>query len=121
MLAGGSALLLCFAWLYTHYRQLFPPCLFFQLTGMHCPGCGTTRALHAFLHLDIARAAHMNALFILIGLPLLAFLGIEMIKGRLIFSAQAHKWMAYGYLILAILFTVARNIPQYPFSLLAPY
>ncbi|MBS1196831.1 MAG: hypothetical protein H6R18_616 [Proteobacteria bacterium] len=121
LLAGGSALLLCFAWLYTNYRQFFPPCVFYQLTNLHCPGCGTTRALHALLHFDFARAAHMNALFILVGLPLLAALGLEMMQGRLIFSARTHSLMAYGYLILAIAFTVIRNIPQYPFNLLAPY
>jgi len=121
LLAGGSILLLGFAWLYTHYRQFFPPCLFHELTGLHCPGCGATRALHALLHLDLARALHMNALFILVGLPVLAILGLEMMQGKLYVSARAHKWMAYGYLILAVLFTVVRNIPQPPFSLLAPY
>jgi len=121
LLAGGSVLLLCFAWLYTHYRQFFPPCMFHQLTGLHCPGCGATRALHALLHFDFARAAHMNALFILVGLPILAILGLEMVQEKLYVSARAHKLMAYGYLALAVLFTVARNIPQHPFSLLAPY
>lgn len=121
VLAGGSVLLLCFYWLYTHYRQFFPPCVFFQLTGLHCPGCGVTRALHALLHLDIARAAHMNALFILVGLPILLILGLEMVQGKLYVSARAHRLMGYGYLIVAVLFTVARNIPQHPFSLLAPY
>ncbi|OQA31529.1 MAG: hypothetical protein BWY57_02325 [Betaproteobacteria bacterium ADurb.Bin341] len=121
LLAGGSVLLLCFAWLYTHYRQFFPPCMFHQLTGLHCPGCGATRALYALLHLDLARALHMNALFILVGLPVLAILGLEMMQEKLYVSARAHKWMAYGYLILAVLFTIARNIPLPPFSLLAPY
>jgi len=121
LLAGGSALLLCFAWLYTNYRQFLPPCVFFQLTGLHCPGCGATRAVHALLHFDFVRAVHMNALFILVGLPLLAALGLEMLQGRLIFSARTHSLMAYGYLILAVLFSVLRNIPQHPFSLLAPY
>jgi len=121
LLAGGSVLLLSFAWLYTHHRQFFPPCMFYQLTGLHCPGCGITRAVHALLHLDLARALHMNGLFILIGLPILTFLGLEMMQGKLYLSARTHKLMAYGYLILALLFAIARNIPQHPFSLLAPY
>lgn len=27
-----------------------PPCLFFKLTGLYCPGCGGTRACIALLH-----------------------------------------------------------------------
>ena len=27
-----------------------PPCLFFRLTGLYCPGCGGTRACIALLH-----------------------------------------------------------------------
>ena len=26
---------------------LYPPCLSHWLTGLHCPGCGTGRAVHA--------------------------------------------------------------------------
>ena len=28
----------------------FPACIFHQLTNLHCPGCGATRAIHALLH-----------------------------------------------------------------------
>ena len=27
-----------------------PPCYFYQLTGLYCPGCGGTRAVSALLH-----------------------------------------------------------------------
>lgn len=120
VLAGGCALLLCFSYLYTHYRQFFPACMFRELTGLFCPGCGATRALHALLHLDIGRAVHMNALFILFGLPLLLALGYEMFSGRLLFSARMHKLLGWAYLLLAVGFTIARNIPFYPFTLIAP-
>lgn len=41
-------------------------CIHRQLMGFDCPGCGMTRALHSFLHLDIAQAIHHN--FAIIGL-----------------------------------------------------
>jgi len=49
---------------------LFPPdtlfndnvglCLHKKLLGFDCPGCGMTRAIHYFLHLDFLKAANLN-------------------------------------------------------------
>lgn len=39
------------------------PCLFHQITGLQCPGCGNTRAVLALLELDIMRALSYNYLF----------------------------------------------------------
>ena len=50
-----------------------PPCPSEWLTGLFCPGCGTTRALHALLHLDFASAMAMNPLLVL-SLPFVALL-----------------------------------------------
>lgn len=55
---------------------LFPKCPFYVLTGWQCPGCGSQRALHALLHLDIGRAFHYNALLVA-SLPLVAILLIS--------------------------------------------
>jgi hypothetical protein len=125
ILATGVLLLLGLALFYTHlatqFQQLFPPCVFFAMTGLHCPGCGSTRAVYALLHLDLARAIHMNALLVLIGLPILGLLSLETILGRLILSSRAHKIMCFGFLLITIVFSIARNIPHYPFILLAPY
>jgi Protein of unknown function (DUF2752) len=38
----------------------FPPCMFRTLTGLECPGCGTTRALHQLLHGEVAAAFALN-------------------------------------------------------------
>ena len=53
--------------------RVVPKCLFHQLTGWQCPGCGSQRMLHALLHGDIAAAWHHNAVLLLL-LPLLASL-----------------------------------------------
>ena len=39
------------------------PCLFRQLTGLSCPGCGNSRAALALLKLDPAAAFSYNLLF----------------------------------------------------------
>ena len=43
----------------------YPTCLFHQLTGLNCPGCGSTRGLYALLHGNFLIALRDNALFVL--------------------------------------------------------
>src|SRR5476651_1521895 len=49
----------------------YPVCVFHQLTGLNCPGCGMTRAFYALLHGNFLPALKDNALFIFT----IAFLG----------------------------------------------
>ena len=94
-------------------NRFFPVCPSFALTGLYCPGCGTTRALHALLHGDFARAASMNVA-VFVTLPLLALL---MAVPRL----RYHRGFSIAILICVVLYGVLRNVPIYPFSLLAPH
>ena len=48
----------------------FPGCMFRALTGYFCVGCGLTRALHALVHGDLARAFSMNPLAMLLLPPI---------------------------------------------------
>ena len=51
----------------------YPPCMFHKLTGLNCPGCGTTRALHQLLHGHIGAAFRLNPmLFLLMAVALCA-------------------------------------------------
>jgi len=47
-----------------------PSCVFHELTGLYCPGCGATRALHHLLNLEFATAIRCNLMFVL-ALPFL--------------------------------------------------
>ncbi len=40
------------------------PCLFFELTGLQCPGCGNCRAAMAIAHLDFVTAFKVNPFFL---------------------------------------------------------
>ncbi|MFA4944157.1 MAG: DUF2752 domain-containing protein [Lentisphaeria bacterium] len=100
--------------------RFYPPCLWHQLTGLHCAGCGGTRAAHALLHLDLATAIRQNSFLVLVALPLLALALLQVALGRGFFSARVQHWLLVGFLILAGLFTVARNLPYAPFHWLAP-
>ena len=44
--------------------QLFPKCPFRMLTGYKCPGCGSQRAIHFLLNLEIGSAVRANALLV---------------------------------------------------------
>ena len=105
-------------------HSFFIPCPFKYTTGYDCPGCGSQRAIHQLLHLNIGAAFRLNPLLVL-SLPLLIIgLGIKVwnylfettYRMKLFYS----NVFVYGFFLTTILFWVFRNIPYYPFILLAP-
>jgi hypothetical protein len=104
--------------------NLFPKCFFFLVTGLHCPGCGATRALHALLHGQWEQAMAYNALFLLT-LPFVAWYGIKMVVATafgLPFRTSSYlNTFVMTWLVLALVFAVIRNLPFAPFTLLAPH
>lgn len=94
---------------------IFPRCPFRLLTGYLCPGCGSQRAIHRLLNLDIAGAWQMNPLLV-IALPYL-------LAGLILKPLSHHNgrgtrlyYQLYGYrasvvvLVVILLFWVGRNI-----------
>lgn len=102
---------------------LFPACPLYAMTGIYCPGCGSTRALHELLHGQLLSALGLN-LMTVTALPFVLYSGVSYItyavRGRRLPSVHlpARYIWTLGCAILA--FGVLRNIPHYPFSLLAP-
>lgn len=90
-----------------------PQCLFYRLTGFYCAGCGSTRALYAALHGDFAASLRSNLLLF----PLLALLCGLFWKPRL----ALRPWIAVTVPALLVLYGILRNLPMYPFLLLAPH
>ncbi|MBE9608422.1 DUF2752 domain-containing protein [Chitinilyticum piscinae] len=103
------------------YGGPFLPCIFYELTGFYCPGCGATRAVYALLHLDPARALRKNAFLVLIGFPLLAVALVNHFGPRRFLTLRMEGQIYAVFFSLAILFTVLRNLPLAPFNLLAPH
>ncbi len=62
VVAGGLAFVYSFN---PSTHGFYPTCLFHQLTGLNCPGCGATRSLYALLHGNLSIALRDNALFVL--------------------------------------------------------
>ena len=91
------------------------PCIFFELTGLYCPGCGATRAIISLFNLNFYQAFRYNALIV----TLLPF-AIVYCTYKYIFKGKKKlpQWIWYVLLIIVILFGILRNIPL--FSYLAP-
>ncbi|MCI0351413.1 MAG: DUF2752 domain-containing protein [Acidobacteriales bacterium] len=46
--------------------SFYPVCPIYHWTGLLCPGCGATRALHALLHGELVAAFLLNPLLVLL-------------------------------------------------------
>lgn len=119
--AGVPALILA-ACLYAYSGDTRLRCLFYSLTGLYCPGCGSGRAINALLHGELRRALSYNILLFVLGPPAVAvFLHeyLRLILPRLGLKPVYLSRTAEGICVaLVFAFWILRNIPA--FSFLAP-
>ena len=104
-------------------HNIFPSCLFNSVTGYYCPGCGSQRAIHSLLHFDIAGVVSYNFLFIPAFL-LIIYHYLHPVLNRIfgwklpnIIYFKSTPWIIFGFVLA---FWILRNLPFYPFSVLAP-
>lgn len=102
-------------------KTLLLPCVFYEVTGLYCTGCGITRALYHLLHGHIYAALRMNPLAVVLLPVLLVYVGwcfIRTWQGRLL--PHLPTWVPWAAMVVVIVYTVARNLPWPPFIWLAP-
>ncbi len=100
----------------------FPVCPLHAVTGLNCPGCGLTRGFHALFHGDVLGALHFNALlpvYLFVGIYFLVSLSLIVVKGRGLSFNIFKPHLLWGFLIVLIIFGIMRNLPFYPFTILA--
>ena len=123
--AAGVMLAVGAMYLYFHNPMQYPlPCLIHLVTGLYCPGCGAGRASFSILHGEFREAFCYNPLMTI----LLPFIGLYIV-------ARCIDWVVTGknhidrrisvrflivVLVIILIYGVLRNIPVYPFILLAP-
>jgi hypothetical protein len=105
-------------------KSYYPRCTFHQMTGLHCPGCGGTRMIHALLHGDFTQAAAYN-LYFLVMLPFVIWWGVYGVwatfKGKM-FNAPRYRPVMYSLMWIGLLaFAILRNVDVWPFNFLAPH
>ncbi len=89
-----------------------PKCMFRELTGWECPGCGAQRALHALLHGRWAEAWGYNP-FLFVIVPVAVGLGvIEALRGRLprVYGAVYRPATFVAIIVAIVGWTVVRNL-----------
>jgi hypothetical protein len=101
--------------------HLFPKCLFLEITGLYCPGCGSQRAVHALLNGEWAAAIGFNAMLV-IALPaaMIGWAVPQMQRYSSTTTQPRFELLHRTIPVLVIGFWIARNLPVYPFSVLAP-
>ncbi|MCG8650910.1 MAG: DUF2752 domain-containing protein, partial [Pirellulales bacterium] len=99
-------------------QSWYPKCMFHSWTGLHCPGCGATRALHALAHGRLSAAIGFNPLLVLGG-PVLVVLVVWARRRQQLYGVVTPRlaWMSFA---LIMVYFVARNVPSPTRSWLAP-
>lgn len=103
--------------------DFLPKCPLYFTTGLYCPGCGSQRATHQLLHFNFLGVLQQNLLYVL-GLFVLIYnysiIGLNYFFNKNYYNYINHPKTPIIILIIVLLFWFFRNIPSYPFNLLAP-
>lgn len=94
--------------------DLFPKCLFLELTGLKCPGCGSQRAIHYFANGNIGSAFLVHPLLVL-SLPyLLLAVYFEYMGGKRKYPTTRKRFFGAKaciiILTIVLLYWILRNI-----------
>jgi len=119
------AIVLAFLYFFINPNEVdfLPKCPLYATTGIYCPGCGSQRATHQLLNFNFLGVVQQNALYI-IGLFIVGYhliiSGVNYFFKKNYYNYIYHSKTPIVLLILIIIFWILRNIPYYPFNLLAP-
>jgi hypothetical protein len=103
--------------------NLFPKCIFYKITNLHCPGCGSQRAIHNILQGNILKGLSYNILIALLLLVLgykFVLFGLKHILNKEFKNLFHNAIVTKCILVFILLFWILRNIAHYPFTFLAP-
>lgn len=99
--------------------NLIPGCAFNALTGLDCPGCGGTRAVHSLLRGDVLAALNHNVLVVLslvVSAVWFAWNRLAPRVGRRPVRPSLSPTAAVALFLGIVAFWVVRNLPWSPFS-----
>jgi len=124
LMALGSAATIVALFLFNPAESAwYPRCLFHELTGWHCPGCGTLRASYLLLHGDISAALSMNILavvFLPVYLISYCYKGFRFREWRKFDNLFVSSFAGWSVALIVSAFWILRNIEIEPLTWLAP-
>lgn len=87
-------------------------CTFKMLTGYDCPGCGSQRAFHAFLHGEFARAWEYNPLVFFAVPAAVYYLVVDAGRYRWprLHAASVNPFVLIAFFIAILAFWIGRNL-----------
>ena len=96
------------------YTGFAIPCIFHEITGWDCPGCGITRCLFHLINLRISEAFKANPL-VFIYLPFIvayfiyqSYLYVYQKKDKIL--VKIPNYVMYIILVITIIYGIVRNI-----------
>lgn len=100
------------------------PCMINALTGFFCAGCGTSRALRSVLHLQFYQAFRYNPMLVILLPFIIVYICARMIDYIRTGRNNVDSWLSFRLVwwiaILVVAYSVVRNFPFFPFTLLVP-
>ncbi len=85
-----------------------PKCLVHALTGLDCPTCGSTRALHHILHGEVARGLAFNPVAPVLWLLAACVVALGLCaRGKR--ASTLMRWMAGAYIAVYLVWGLVRN------------
>ena len=123
LLTLGVALAALYLFINPSEVDFLPKCPLYGTTGIYCPGCGSQRATHQLLNLNIIGILEQNVLF-LAGLLIFGYhliiTGLNALLQKKMYNYLYHPYTPRIIIVVIIVFWILRNIPSYPFNILAP-
>jgi len=123
MLVLGIGLAFFYFYVNPSEVDFLPKCPLYVTTGIYCPGCGSQRATHQLLRLNILGVLQQNVLYFL-GILILGYhfivTSLNSILKKNFYNYIYHPKTPLILLVIIIIYWILRNIPYYPFNVLAP-
>ena len=107
---GLLFLILIIYYLAHHAFGIAIPCIFKEITGFYCPGCGITRMLFSILKLDFYQAFRYNPLVFILLIVYIVYLIIKLIKHK---DINIPEYVYYIVIGLLLIYWIIRNIPSF--------
>jgi hypothetical protein len=85
-------------------------CVFKNVTGLPCPGCGLTRAYLSLLHLDLIKALQFHPLFLLPAVILIILIYNKIKINKFVINEK----LVLGFIIIFLIVYLFRMITLFP-------